>query len=168
MVGLLGITLTLEANLHGLNCIGAWHIACFTIVYLICPKAQIVDNFPKISFLEMILTFMWCHFSSGIFLFQNQCACLLQVFHTCVHKFRGRLLYKLDALRLTPFQAYHECSSLITWKMESPKISIKLQMITTHFKWCQSNWFLHVVFLTDIIMLTSIWYLYAFSMHYID
>ena len=58
MVGLLGITLTLEANLHGLNCIGPCHIACFTIVYLICAKVQIVDNFPKISFLKMILTFM--------------------------------------------------------------------------------------------------------------
>ena len=58
MVGLIGITLTLEANLHGLNCIGARHIACFTIVYLICAKVQIVDNFPQISFLKMILTFM--------------------------------------------------------------------------------------------------------------
>ena len=58
MVGLLGITPTLEANLHGLNCIGARHIACFIIVYLICAKVQIVDNFPKISFLKIILIFM--------------------------------------------------------------------------------------------------------------
>ena len=39
--------------------------------------------------------------------FLNQYAYILQVFHACMHKFRGRLLYKLDALRLTPFQAYH-------------------------------------------------------------
>ena len=58
MVGLLGITLTFEANLHGLNCVGAWHIDYFTIVYLICAKDKIVDNFPQILFLKMILTFM--------------------------------------------------------------------------------------------------------------
>ena len=46
MVSLLGITLTLRANLHGLNCLGARHIACFTIVYLICAKVQIVDQSP--------------------------------------------------------------------------------------------------------------------------
>ena len=57
MVGLLGITLTLGANLHGLNYLGAQHIACFTIVYLICAKVQIVDNVPRIPFLKMILTF---------------------------------------------------------------------------------------------------------------
>ena len=67
MVGLLGITLTLEANLHGLNCIGARHIACFTIIYLICAKVQIIDNFSRISLSKMILTFMRCHLSSGIF-----------------------------------------------------------------------------------------------------
>jgi hypothetical protein len=58
MVGLLGITLTLGANLHSLNCLGAWHTACLSIIYLICAKVQIVDNFPRISFLKMILTFM--------------------------------------------------------------------------------------------------------------
>ena len=66
MVGLLGITLTLGANPHVLNCLGARHIACFTIVYLIYGKVQIVDNFPRISFSKMILTFMRCHLSSGI------------------------------------------------------------------------------------------------------
>ena len=58
MVGLLGITFILGANLHGLNCLGARHIASFIIDYLICTKVQIVDNFPQISFLKMILTFM--------------------------------------------------------------------------------------------------------------
>ena len=43
------------------------------------------------------------HLSSGIFYSKNQCACLLQVLHACMHKFSGRLLYKLDALRLTFF-----------------------------------------------------------------
>ena len=55
MVGLLGITLTLGANIHGLNCLGAGHIACFTIIYLICAKVQIIDNFPQMSFMKMIL-----------------------------------------------------------------------------------------------------------------
>ena len=105
------------------------------IVHLICAKVQIVDNFSQISPSKMTFTLMWCHVSSGIFLFQNQCACFLQVFHTCVHKFRGRLLYKLDALRLTPFQAYHVCSSLIARKMESPELSIILQISTTYCKW---------------------------------
>jgi hypothetical protein len=174
MVGLLGITLTLGANLYGLNCLGARHIAYFTFVYLICAKVQIVDNFPRISSLEMILTLMWCHPSSDMLIFKNQCAYLLQVLYACMHKHRGRLFYKLDALRLTSFQAYHVCSSLIARKMESSEISIMLQKSTTissgiiNFKWCQSNWFLHVVFLIDIIVLTSILYLYAFSMHYID
>ena len=67
----------------------------------------------------------------------------------CVHKFRERLLYKLDALRLTPFHAYHVCSSLITRKMESLELSIILQMSTTDCKWYKSNWFLHVVFLNQ-------------------
>ena len=58
MVGLLGITLTLGANLHGLNCLEARHIACFTIVYLICANVQIADNFPRISLLKMVITFM--------------------------------------------------------------------------------------------------------------
>ena len=58
MVGMLGITLTLGANQHGLNCLGARHIAGFTIVYLICAKVQIVDNFPQISLLKMIIIFM--------------------------------------------------------------------------------------------------------------
>jgi hypothetical protein len=48
-----------------------------------------------------------------------------------MHKFRGMILYKLDALRLTPFQAYHVCSSLIASKMESLEISIMLQISTT-------------------------------------
>ena len=47
MVGLLGFILTLGANLHGLNCLGARHIACFTIVHLICAKVQIVDISPE-------------------------------------------------------------------------------------------------------------------------
>ena len=50
MVGLLGITLTFGANLHGLNCLGAWHIAYLTIIYLIRAKVQIVDNFPDYHF----------------------------------------------------------------------------------------------------------------------
>ena len=58
MAGLLSITLTLEANLHGLNCIGARHIACFIIVYLICANVQTADNFPLISLLKMVITFM--------------------------------------------------------------------------------------------------------------
>ena len=61
--------------------------------------------------------------------------CFLQVFHTCVHKFRGRLFYKLDTLRLTSFQAYHVCSSLIARKMESPELSIILQISITDYKW---------------------------------
>ena len=56
-----------------------------------------------------------------------------------MHKFRGRLLYKLDALRLTHFQAYHVCSSLIARKMESPKRSIVLQLAS-------SCWF-HFIFI---------------------
>ena len=72
---------------------------------------------------------------------------MLQVFHTCVHKFRGRLLYKWDALRLTHFQAYHVCSSLIARKMESLELSIILQISPTYCKWYKSNWFPHVVFL---------------------
>jgi hypothetical protein len=47
MVGLLGITFTLGANLHGLKCLGAWHITLFTIMYLICAKVQIIDDFPQ-------------------------------------------------------------------------------------------------------------------------
>ena len=49
------------------NCLRARHIACFTIVHLICAKVQIVDNLSRISTLKMILTFMRCHLSSGIF-----------------------------------------------------------------------------------------------------
>ena len=48
------------------NCLRARHIACFTIVHLICAKVQIVDNLSRISILKMILTFMRCHLSSGI------------------------------------------------------------------------------------------------------
>ena len=110
MVGLLGITLTLGANLHGLNCLGARHIACFTIVYLICAKVQIIDNFPRILFFKMILTFMRCHLSNVIF----------------YSKITVHVSYKLDALRLTLFQAYHVYSSLIARKMESLEISIML------------------------------------------
>jgi len=52
MVGLLGITLTFGANLHGLNCLGARHIACLSFVYLICALVQFVDSTPP------------CHLSS--------------------------------------------------------------------------------------------------------
>ena len=125
--------LTRGANLHCLNCLGARHIACFTIVHLICAKVQIVDNLSRISPSKMTLT---CDvIFQVVFLILNQCACFLQVFHTCVHKFRGRLLYKLDALKLTHFQAYHVCSSLIARKMESPELSIILQISTTYCKW---------------------------------
>ena len=48
------------------NYLEARHIACLTIVHLICAKVQIVDNFSRISSSKMILTFMRCHLSSGI------------------------------------------------------------------------------------------------------
>ena len=35
----------------------------------------------------------------------------------------------MDALRLTPFQVYYVCSSLIARKMESPEESIILQLV---------------------------------------
>ena len=65
MVGLLGITLILGVNLHGLNCLGARHIAFSTSVYLICAKVQIVDNFfPNITFendshIHVMSSFKW-------------------------------------------------------------------------------------------------------------
>jgi hypothetical protein len=49
MVGLLSITLTLGANLHGLNCLGARHIVFSTSMYLICAEVQIVDSLPRMS-----------------------------------------------------------------------------------------------------------------------
>ena len=61
----------------------------------------------------------------------------------------GRLLYKLDTLRLIPFQAYHVCSSLIAKKIESPELSIILQISITDCKWYKLNWFPHVVFLNQ-------------------
>ena len=69
----------------------------------------------------MILTFMRCHLSSGIIDSKINVQ-VSQVFYTYVHKFRGRLLYKLNALRLTPFQAYHVCSSLIARKNGVPGV----------------------------------------------
>ena len=74
------------------NCLGARHIAWVLIVYLICAKVQIVDNLSQIS------SFKW-YFDT-----LKQCAQMLQVFNTCVHKFGGSLFYNLDALRLTLFQ----------------------------------------------------------------
>ena len=51
MVGLLGFILNPWSKPTWFNCLGAHHIACFTIVYLICAKVQIVDNFlPNIIF----------------------------------------------------------------------------------------------------------------------
>ena len=39
------------------------------------------------------------------------------------------------------------CSSLIARKIESPELSIILQIYTTYYEWLKSNWFPHVVFL---------------------
>ena len=115
------------------NCLGARHIACFTIVYLICAKVHIVDNFPWISLLKMVITLMWCHLSNSIFFSKiNMHVSYKYSMLVCINL--GRLLYKLDALRLTPFQAYHVYSSLIARKMESPELSIILQISTTYCK----------------------------------
>ena len=58
MVCLLGFTLNPWSKPHGLNCLGARHIDCFTIVHLICAKVQIIDNFFQMLLSKMILTFM--------------------------------------------------------------------------------------------------------------
>ena len=71
------------------NCLGARHIACLTIVHLICAKVQIVDNLSRISILKMILTFMRCHLSSGIFDSKINVHDFYKVFYICVHIFRG-------------------------------------------------------------------------------
>jgi hypothetical protein len=55
MVGFLGFTLTLGANLHGLKCLGARHIACLTFVSPICANVQIVDYFPQYHLISDIL-----------------------------------------------------------------------------------------------------------------
>jgi hypothetical protein len=44
---------------------------------IICAKARTIDNLPL--------------------LISNQSACLLQVFKTCMHTFRRRLLYKMKS-----------------------------------------------------------------------
>ena len=116
------------------NCLGARHIACLTIVHLICAKVQIVDNLSRISFLKMILTFMRCHLSSGILILKSMCMIPTKYSTFVCTNLGGGLLYKLDALRLTPFQAYHVCSSLIARKIESPELSIILQISTTDCK----------------------------------
>ena len=93
MVGLLGFIINPWSKPTWFkNCLEARHIACFTIIYLICAKVQIVDKLSQIS------SFKW------YFWYLNQCAQMLKVFNTCVHKFRGSLIYKLDALRLTLVQ----------------------------------------------------------------
>ena len=126
--------LTLGANLHGLNCLGARHIACFTIVHLICAKVQIVDNFCRISLSKMILTFMRCHLSSGILILKSMCMISTKFTTLVCTNLGGGLLYKLDALRLTLFQMVsifqtcRMCSSLIVRKLESLKLSIILQL----------------------------------------
>jgi hypothetical protein len=66
MVGLPGITLSHGVNLHGLNCLGARHIALPTSIYLICAKVQIVANLPQIAILQMVSHFKWCHLANGI------------------------------------------------------------------------------------------------------
>ena len=141
MVGLLGLTLNPWANLHGLNYLGARHIACFTIIHLICVKVQIVDNFSRILLSKMILTFMRCHLSSGIF-YSKINVHVSNKYSILVCTNLGGLLYKLDALRLTPFQAYHVCSSFIARKIEAPELSIILQISTTYCKWYKPIWFI--------------------------
>ena len=167
MVSLLGFTLNPWSKPTWFNCLGAWHIAYFTIVHLICAKVQIVDNFSWISHSKMILTFMWCHLSTGIFYSKiNEHDSYKYSILVCTNLGRG---YSTSwMLRLTPFQAYHMCSSLIVRKMESLELNIIFQISTTYCKWYKSNWFPHVVFLNQYHHVDFTLYLYAFSMYYID
>ena len=70
------------------NCLRARHIACFTIVHLICAKVQIVDNLSRISIFENdshiheMSSFKWYFYSKiNVHDFYN-------VFYICVHIFR--------------------------------------------------------------------------------
>ena len=94
---------------------------------------------------------MRCHLSSGILILKSMCMIPTKYSTLVCTNLGGGLLYKLDTLRLTPFQAYHVCSSLIARKMEFSELSIILQISTTYCKWQKSNWLHHVDFILIFI-----------------
>ena len=83
MVGLLGFTLNPWSKPTWFKLFRARHIACLSIVHLICAKVQIVDNFSRISFSKMILTLMRCHLSSGIFFLKSMCMSPTSIPYLC-------------------------------------------------------------------------------------
>ena len=127
------------------NCLRARHIACFTIVHLICAKVQTVDNLSRISILKMILTFMRCHLSSGILFLKSMCIIPTKC-STFVCTYLGGVILQLGCLETNTFsngtflkKTYHMCSSLIVRKLESLELSIILQLAS-------SCWF-HYIFI---------------------
>ena len=85
------------------NCLRARHIACFTIVHLICAKVQIVDNLSRISILKMILTFMRCHLSSGIFFIPKSMCMISTKYSTFVCTYLGGVILQLGCFETNTF-----------------------------------------------------------------
>jgi hypothetical protein len=62
----------------------------FTFSYFVCTKVQIIELIPLAS--------------------QVQVHKIKQVFITCMHTFRGRMVYNLNLWDLLHFQVYYVCS----------------------------------------------------------
>jgi hypothetical protein len=66
---------------------------------------------------------MWYYPLSCILRLKVPSTCLLQVFKTCMHTFREKSLCKLVSLRLTLFQTYDTCRSIIEGNWSPHKIA---------------------------------------------